>query len=180
MTLFIWIPKTAGTSVLNAFPGMRTFLGNYKEFDNKGDVTFGHLDAKELLKQGVISNEYWQQTYKFTVVRNPYDRFISLFKDFKRSGRIHPKMSEVRFAHTLLYVTRKPGIYNTLDFSQCASQIEWVLPGVDIKRFEDLELPTHLNRSHRRPWEKYYNSELAYLVTTLYLDDLITLNYNIL
>lgn len=172
MTLFIWIPKTAGTSILSTYKNMRVVLD--QKFDNKGDVTFGHFDVKLLLRQGIISKEYWQQAYKFTVVRNPYDRFISLYQDFKRTGRIPRKLTEIQFAHTLLHVTRKPGLYNTLDFSQCASQVDWLLPGIEIKRFEQLDIKPHLNKSFG---QSCYTGELAGIVTELYRDDFILLNY---
>jgi hypothetical protein len=181
MTLFIWIPKTAGTSILTTYPYMRIFLGDYKDFNNDSDATFGHYDVRLLLKAGIISQQYWQQAYKFTIVRNPYDRFISLFNDFKRSGRVEPKMSEVKFAHMLLQMTRKPGLYNTLDFSQCASQADWVIHGVEVKKFEELPAVTpHLNRSNRKVWQKYYNTELAELVTELYKDDFVLFNYEMI
>jgi Sulfotransferase family len=179
MILFIWIPKTAGTSIADHYR-LKIYLDNYREFNNDGNVTFGHIDVKLLLRAGVISKDYWEQAYKFTVVRNPYDRFISLYNDFKRSGRIDSRVTELRFAHTLQNVTRKPGLYNTLDFSQCASQMDWILPGIVIRRFEDIDVSPHLNKSEHAPWQKYYNSELVRIVTDLYLDDFILLNYEMI
>jgi hypothetical protein len=92
--IFCWIPKCAGTSIYNTLKekvGMKLYLDNYREFDNQGPVTFGHLSLKHLLREGIISKEFYQKRYVFTVVRNPYSRFVSLWKDFKRSHRIAPE-----------------------------------------------------------------------------------------
>lgn len=182
MTLFVWIPKTAGTSLVKSIPGIKIFTSNYADFDNTGNVTFGHCDVKLLLKHGIISAEYWRRSFKFTVVRNPYDRFISLYNDYKRSGRIALSMTMLQFAHGLLHVTRKPGMFNVMDFSQCASQHEWLAPDVTVIKFETIAglLPVKENASNRKLWQHYYKPELIKLVNELYRDDLILFNYEIL
>jgi len=68
--LFIRIPRTASTSICQVLYGR----------------TVEHMTAErwqELIKGG------WKDRFVFTIVRNPYDRFISAFhyfKEFKESG----------------------------------------------------------------------------------------------
>lgn len=61
--LFIHIPKTGGTSIANAF-GL--------DSTRKGHVTI--QEAQSMLETNVYKNYY-----KFCIVRNPIDRFISLY-----------------------------------------------------------------------------------------------------
>ena len=53
--------------------------GDVISFPNKGAVTFGHFHIESLLHMGIISREYWNEAYKFAVVRNPYSRALSLY-----------------------------------------------------------------------------------------------------
>lgn len=154
---------------------------NIHEFRNYGNACFGHFDVKQLIKMRTISKEYWQNTEAFTVVRNPYDRFVSLYNDFLKSGRIFPDTTIRKFATILPTLTRKPGYYNVKDFSQTSSQVNWLLPGVEIQRLEDMSnyLP-HLNKSSDKPYLEYYDRELLNIVTDIYYDDLTILNYPIL
>ena len=181
MKLFVWIPKTGGTSYFSQLQkeGMQLYLeDDLHKFNNEGSACFGHIDVKVLLRGGVISKEYWENAEKFCVVRNPYDRFVSLYNDFLKSGRIFPDTSIRKFAVSLPTLTRKPGHYNVKDFSQTASQCEWIVPGVEIRRFEEVtkDLP-HLNKSTDRDYMSYYNDELIQIVNTLYADDFAILNY---
>ncbi|MEQ3638116.1 MAG: sulfotransferase family 2 domain-containing protein [Alteromonas sp.] len=67
-TLFFHIPKSAGTSIVRALYG------------NSG---VGHFPAHVLKK---ADEQYFFQAYKFTVVRDPYDRLISAYEFAKRGG----------------------------------------------------------------------------------------------
>lgn len=180
-SLFIWIPKTAGTSLFSQLEkdGMQIFL-DYRKFENKGDVTFGHIDVKILLKLGVITKEYWQSCKPFAVVRNPYHRFVSLYHDFLNSGRIFPNISLDNFADILQNVRRKPCLQNTHHFSQAASQVDWLLPGVEIRRFEDvIQGMPHMNKSTQGDHMDYYYTSLKKKVAELYADDFAILNYDL-
>lgn len=179
--IFIWIPKCGGTSIFSQQNGMKLYLNNYHEFDNTGDVCFGHADVRELIKRKIITKEYWQNNKAFAVVRNPYHRFISLYFNRLKSGRLDPHVSMKNYAASVLpNVTRKPGLYNVKDFSQASSQVEWLFEGVEIRRFENLTGLPHLNKSTEGKHMEYYDTELLRLVTDLYYDDLTILNYPII
>ena len=64
--IFVPIPKNASSSI--------AFL------INGGHSDYGHSTAKNLMRK---HGEYWDDYYKFCVVRNPYDRVVSAYHHFK-------------------------------------------------------------------------------------------------
>ena len=195
--LFIWIPKNAGTSTytaLNNRYGMKLIIDNYHKWDNKGNVTFGHADVTQLLSMKTISQEYWRSASKFVIVRNPYDRFVSLWQDFIRSNRIKPDTTLASFAHSMLHMTRKPGLFNVMDFSQCASQVDWIPIDAKILRYETIRnellfefkaYPPFMNVNDgvysglefEDKFNMLYDKETALMVAELYYEDFTVLGY---
>ncbi|NNJ71462.1 MAG: sulfotransferase family 2 domain-containing protein, partial [Kiritimatiellales bacterium] len=74
--VFIWIPKTAGTSIWQAMdvPKLKSLHLAKHRFAGHGPVTFCHMDYARLVEKGYISQTFNDSAYKFTFVRNPYDR----------------------------------------------------------------------------------------------------------
>lgn len=188
--LFVWIPKTGGTSLFSVLKpkfNMALYTEKYATFNNSGNVCFGHADPKLLLKNNIIGAGYWSTAYKFTVVRNPYIRFISLYHDYKRTGRIPPAFTPKQFASLLMSVTCKPGLYNTTDFSMCAPQSDWLTPDIKIFSLETINglleqlnikaLPQLNQREPTKPWTDYYDEELTKMVQQLYNEDFAILKY---
>lgn len=184
-TLFIWIPKTAGTSfysVLKEHLNMQLFTEDYHRFDNTGNVTFGHACVNSLMNYNIIKPSFMDNAKIMTVIRNPYDRFVSLYNDYKRTGRIPPDFTQWQFANTLRTVTRKPGLYNSIDFSMCANQTDWLIPNSRDLKLEYLNqfvmgafgvrLPT-LNCSETNEFDE----ECRDIVGELYNKDFCLLDY---
>lgn len=130
--LFIWIPKTAGTTI---FKSLENVLGMQKRkrqkeflsFPNKGIVTFGHVSYSSLLALGAVSEEYHLNSYKFCFVRNPYNRTISLFNYFIQEKIIDHKLEFEAFLDKI-YLNRPPiGLYNTIGISQSNPQSDWII-----------------------------------------------------
>lgn len=183
--LFIWIPKTAGTSfysILKDKLNMQLFTEGYHRFDNNSNVTFGHACVNSLMDKNIIKPYFIKKAHIITVIRNPYDRFVSLFNDYKRTGRIPPNFSQWDFANTLRNVTRKPGLYNSIDFSMCANQSDWFVTDAMIIKLEqlnqicklqfNLELPT-LNCSE----DNVFDENCLDIVGDIYNKDFCLLNY---
>jgi len=81
--IFIHIPKTAGTSF------GRTI------FENR-DPSVSHTDA---LYYKVFEPKLFREYFKFTFVRNPWDRVLSNFNYFRRTDKIErvPQLKETKF-----------------------------------------------------------------------------------
>ncbi|WP_276520129.1 sulfotransferase family 2 domain-containing protein [Aestuariivivens sediminis] len=81
--IFIHIPKTGGMSIYTFFNPNTVF---YQDVPNY-EILFGwcperqihmqHATAKQLLDTGLVTKEQWDTYYKFTFVRNPWDRAYS-------------------------------------------------------------------------------------------------------
>jgi len=86
--IFVHVPKAAGTSVTNVLAKYTT----YKDLEI-GGTHFGeriqpayqdrfgigkHSSASGI--RNVIGQQAWDEMYKFSIVRNPYDRVISTYK----------------------------------------------------------------------------------------------------
>jgi hypothetical protein len=129
MQFFIWIPKTAGTSVYKTLGAVRRkALPRIKyRFANNGFYTFGHMDYAQLVAQGHVSKEYDKSAYKFAFVRNPYDRAVSLFFYLKKVGTISPDETFLSFCLKLDEKEFEPiGLYNVSGLSQCNPQVRWL------------------------------------------------------
>jgi hypothetical protein len=104
--LFIWIPKTAGSSIFSLLGKMG--MGKYKSLDqarylfpDSGMATLVHQSVASLVEMGAVQEAFVRSAFKFSFVRNPYDRAVSLYYYFRRFGRISPDVSFGRFLEIL-------------------------------------------------------------------------------
>ncbi|MAT51069.1 MAG: hypothetical protein CMK32_07790 [Porticoccaceae bacterium] len=126
--LFVWVPKTAGTSIYTA---MAKHAGMVKlktaeeaqEFDGSGSVTFGHICTRELLWSGFVPEYYWNEAFKFAVARSPYTRAASLYRYLTLHNRFAG--SFVEFLNAVRQ-TKPPGLYNVNGLSQSNPQSRWL------------------------------------------------------
>lgn len=129
---FIHIPKTGGTSIIKELEskiGLQLLkkTSHFLNFPNKGSVSFGHLSYLDLLRLGVINDDFHKSAYKFCVVRNPYNRIVSLFNYFK-DIKIIDQNIEFEYFLDDVYLKRPPiGVYNHLGISQSNPQVNWIL-----------------------------------------------------
>jgi hypothetical protein len=81
--VFVHIPKTAGTSIEFAL-GMHSGINEIglvyqKHIEQNNNTLFGmglqHLTAYKIMKS--LGEELYSSYYKFSVIRNPYDRLVS-------------------------------------------------------------------------------------------------------
>ena len=196
--IFIWIPKTAGTSLVKAMDltkAKNLHLLRYR-FVNRGMVTFGHMDYAALVEKGLVSRKFDTDAFKFAFSRNPYDRAVSLFSFFKKQGKLNQTESFLSFWQRMLDDGYHDiGLYNVRKFSQCNPQVRWI-KGVQIDflgAFETLEtdvarlmdrlnlsnqcLP-HLNPSAHGEYRRYYNSESQEIIRKLYSEDFLYFGYD--
>jgi len=94
--IFIHIPKTAGSSVNRFYLPQTKLDWRFPNYDvlygwcPKRKIHLQHATAKQLLELDLISEENWKSYYKFSFVRNPWDRsysdYLWMMKDTKIKG----------------------------------------------------------------------------------------------
>ena len=200
--VFIWIPKSAGTSVLSALTRYgciklkKIHIVKYY-FPQKGMVTFGHINYPELIKSGYVSRKFDESAYKFCFTRNPYDRAVSLFFYLKKIDRVSSQTTFLEFCRQLNDKGCEDiGLYNLDGWSHCNPQVRWIenLEMDFIGRFESLEadfnkilkdlklppvdLPHHNITSHEH-FSHYYCQESKEIVENYYRKDFIHFGYKL-
>jgi hypothetical protein len=189
--VFIHINKTGGTSVRSALglPAEEDWRGRFRK----------HYRYNELLK--ILPTNVLHEATIATIVRNPWDRLVSLFhyrKWLTKSKGLEPAILAIyaSFPHWFNYLWekdqfRKPNI---------KPQISWLCDDqgqecVDfIGKFENLEQDTHrlsellgisplkfphLIKSTRNPdYRSYYTPELREKVAHLYRADIERFDYH--
>jgi len=175
--LFIHIPKNAGTSIRRAISSV----------DGKF-LNFPHLTLKEY--RTFLHPEFFERTFKFAIVRNPWDRAVSLY----------------HFQHSESFRLSDPERYaaaKDMDFQQfldCAGflqQLPWISLddgiGVDcVGRFENLagtmktisertDLPSiklpHINGTSHSPFASYYDSHTKDIIAQKCEEDIDVFKY---
>jgi hypothetical protein len=177
--LFVHIPKTAGNSI-------QSVLRDYSEDElvalrgeQDGIERFGLRNPKYKIKKHstlaeyreALGNEQFRSLYKFTCVRNPWDRMVSYYFTPTQSPET---WNRKKFSGIISKAVSVP------DHLQLGSGEEDPFANVDcIMRFENLAddfrivcaaldisppiLPKY-NRSNREHYSKYYDRELRELV----------------
>lgn len=178
--IFIHINKTAGTSIGRAI----------------GLPVKDHLTAREVIAR--IGSQKWNQAYKFTVVRNPWDKVVSHYEYRRKKNKTQIAARRISFSDwvKMTYGKNKDTFYynNPRSFQP---QVEW-LKDTDgivlmdyIIRFEAIEegfeqvrktiglearLP-HLNASKRADYREYYDDETRGIVAHWFREDIEAFSY---
>ena len=190
-TIFVHIPKTAGTSVEAMFGLVETFPGTrkFKEMQGPGKH-WGIAEMSQAYK------EYLNNYFKWTIVRNPWERDFSLFKMMRGQLRYR----HMNFKQFLFEVTRNHVKYNhTRRNLVFRNQVEYLIHndslGVDkIIRYENLyqgweEVCNIIKKPHeplksirrirsRKPITEHYDQECIDLVAEIRKEDIEYFNYD--
>ncbi|NNF48458.1 MAG: sulfotransferase family 2 domain-containing protein [Woeseiaceae bacterium] len=209
-TIFIHIPKTAGSSIEVALNEVEQREDGAVdpmtgEFVNVITGTEKHMTARACRE--FVGDEVWNSYFKFSVVRNPFDRFHSLWWNGRHVARRHA-LSMHEFANAAFHrgvrgrlISWRQGLWKV--HQRYWPQTRWLRsPGGEIEmdqvlKFENIaadfaqlagriglpstELPKVLmkNRrpSSRRPYVEDYDSETRRIVTDYYREDLEAFGY---
>jgi hypothetical protein len=203
--VFIWIPKTARTSLMTALESHNAVkiirpesLRAIRRFE--GIYSFGHMSIAALLELNLLDHAFFDSAFKFAVVRNPFDRAVSLFHYLKR---INLLPEETTFRIFCEFLREKAfvdvGPYNHKSLSQLNPQARWLMGpkgqpfpcelvryerlASDIPRlFHSLGLPEPAipreNTSERGPFKTYYTQETAQIVREAYKADFEMFDYS--
>ena len=199
-TIFIHIPKNAGTSV-------KAFFGN-KEFYHK------HKTIKEVKDE---NPEIYNSYKKFTIVRNPYDRMVSWYFYLKRAMGMEQTRGDYRwssgeyFPSSFLEWIKDPlknyytlwklsdirnSLHTDIDFNNgrengiplLSPQSAWIDDTVEVLKYENLnkelnkffkkeiEIPIQ-NKTDHKEYLNYYNEESLNIVYEKYKEDFDKFNY---
>jgi hypothetical protein len=209
-TIFIHIPKTGGTSIeckLGQFsslkPGVQDHrtIGQIEPF-NALDLLrlinphkrndFGFKEVVKQITSDHISNEKYNQYFKFTFVRNPWSRIHSWYLNVQRDPN-HQK--DYYYYNT---ITLYDFISRNFNRGSLKSQLYWItdkkgnIPLDFIGRFEtlesdfkhiatrlsikDLSLP-HLLQYDHLPYRQCYDTKSIELVLSLYRKEIDYFNF---
>lgn len=190
--LFVHIPKTAGNSI-------QSVLRDYSEDqlvalrkEQDGIERFGLRNPKYKVKKHSTLKEYrdalgvgqFSSLYKFTCVRNPWDRMVSYYFTPTQNPET---WSRKKFRGIISKAV------SVADYLRLDDEESDPFANVDcIMRFEnladdfravcrrlDISTPTlpRYNRSSREPYSKYYDDELRALVRTRFAAEIERFGY---
>jgi hypothetical protein len=190
--LFVHIPKTAGNSI-------QSVLRDYSEDqlvalrkEQDGIERFGLRNAKYKIKKhsklseyyDALGDEQFRNLYKFTCVRNPWDRMVSYY--FTPTQKTET-WNRKKFRETISKAV------SVADYLRLHNGEEASFANVDyIMKFENLvddfravceainisppTLPQY-NRSSREHYSKYYDDELRELVSARFAPEIERFGY---
>jgi hypothetical protein len=177
--LFVHIPKTAGNSIQSA-------LRDYSEDElvalrreQDGVERFGLRNPKYKVKKHSTLTEYrtalgdaeFGRLYKFTCVRNPWDRMVSYYFTPTQKAEVWDRKKFRKIISSALsvadYLRLDQGeedpfanIDCIMRFENLADDFRTVCAALDIS---PMKLPQY-NRSNREHYSKYYDDDLRELV----------------
>ena len=194
--IFIDICKTAGTSII------KSFIANFPDADFEGyhhSIPNMVCGAGDVRTASYITQEDIELNTLFTVVRNPYDRLVSLyfwgknlpmysdcntFKDFVINviNNKYTEYNQHRYksqVHWISDVNGKIVVDNILRFENLETDFEELLKKLKIPNFNLIKTNTAYQMSGivRKHYSYYYDEETKNMVTEFYKDDLEAFNY---
>lgn len=179
--IFIHINKTAGTSIGRAI----------------GLPVKDHLMATEVIDR--IGAEKWNNAYKFTLVRNPWDKVVSHYEYRRKKDKTGIASGNIAFGDwvKMTYGENKDCTYynNPRSFQP---QVDWLKDkhgriamdfvgkfetiNEDFKHIKqvigvDAALP-HLNASKRESYQSYYDDETREIIANWFREDIEVFDYS--
>lgn len=186
--IFIHNPRTSGMSITGILTDKDRSIGSIQR---------RHLTAARVRK--IVGKETWENRYKFSVVRNPWSRFVSLWFSFKKLPINKFKLKKyARWAgvekHVLLDAQSIPTLDGWINWAEEINLWEglYKIPQVrwcdDIDRVFRFEQPQEIddflkvkrpivNNLTKKHWETYYNEYSYDWVAKVFAQDIERFNY---
>ena len=186
-TLFIHIPRTAGTSIqLSGIAastrniGLKDDILGHMKMDPLPPESLGPIFANTMQKH--IPYSYLNRNYinrfdrTFTIVRNPWARLVSLYHrsdsiPSKFTWYYYGKISWEEFLERMDGFIMTPKYYWAHPYNQWGAQLDWIDPKkVDVLRYENIhedlnnyfnktvDLPT-VNQGAKVDYRSYYTEQ---------------------
>lgn len=199
--IFVHIPKTGGTSIEKVIWPLKSdrvienlWMGFIKEHYNKYQTGgLQHLTSSQIRNE--VGVEVFNSYYKFSVVRNPWEKAISQyiymkekrkdlrqfvgmskFTSFKSYLSLISKKTHVQWMKQVDFIKRRNGDFlvdNVIKFENLEKETQMVFGILGIK---NIKLP-HANKSNKMHYSSYYDDESIEMIYSLYKEDIETFNY---
>lgn len=189
--IYLHIPRTAGSVIENIFEEKQ--IQRYTYFSNGKQKKFAinqqhalSCEAKQLYKKE------WNSYLKFTFVRNPWDRMVSLFFHLKKVKLLEENIKFNNFINIFIDKTNKS--LNERHKNMGLPSTEWITNSLDfigefenfvkdfaklqeiIKLKKDIKIP-HLNKTIHKPYTEYYSNRTKEIIETLFSKDIELFKY---
>lgn len=201
--IFFHIPKNAGSSISSMLLKDEKYYYSWvilskilRKFKNTDNFFFDNFQRKiflftshETVKtiQDKISNEIFENFFKFAIVRNPFSRFVSRYNYMKLTNTLREKnfsdfltkhiekslMADQQFKF-LLNKNGEIGVDKIIKFENINEEIKELgkILSLDISKFKKLNVSTHGD------YRDYYNSNTKKIVEDFCKEDLEYFNYS--
>jgi hypothetical protein len=181
----IAIPKTGSTSLHYA---LQRALGVEWSFDNRSPALY-HMFASDARR--LLGRKRWPQLHSVAVVRNPYDRTVSLFHDFRNRGLVRARSfdafaredladlaaKDVHFLPQHRFV-REDGQILVKRLYAFEDGVQAIFDDMCARLDLKAHAAPHARKSVRRDWGEYYvRRDTLARVTQIYAEDFALLGY---
>lgn len=192
--IFVHIPKTAGNSLQNILRDYSedkivckaSHQDGLERFEIESEVygTTKHSTLADYKRQ--MEKNHFERAFKFTCVRNPWDRMISFYFSPHRGVTQWDRNAFIKFIHTVpstLSYLSLPDVEmeNTLDSFNYVIKFEHLEQGFkEVCQYIGIpfkELPVR-NKAPKSHYSDYYDNELIEMVGSLFKDEVVFFNYS--
>lgn len=193
-TIFVHIPKTAGNSIYSVLDIRDEY--NPRALISMNRITPTHQHLTPIQIQKMIAPEVWDTFYKFTIVRNPYDRIVSDYKYlYPRIGNFYDLTTFDAFITLVNRVVTTNAYLENIYFDHFRPQSHY-MKGIKynyIGRFENLNqniqnICQAIGSKNTLPWvnksrpvdddyRSYFNENTKAIIDRIYASDLEMFGY---
>ena len=193
--LFVHIPKTAGNSIQNVLKAysedkivcLAPHQDGLERFEVRSDKFNIHKHSTLQDYQAELGDDIFQRLFKFTTIRNPWDRMVSYYFSPHRGHvswdreQFTKLVAQISPTSTHIFLADKdnpqPNCFNNIDFF-----IRYENLNDDFKKVcELIEIPWRplpiRNQSKRQLYSIYYDDELIALVKDKFSEEIHYFNY---
>jgi hypothetical protein len=187
--IFLHLPKTGGTSINSSLSSYCKHPAN----DSNSGAFSKHARIETMYNN--IGKDKFDEYFKFTIVRNPWDRILSLYfwgTQIKPNRGIQQNwITEDNFSSWIKTTFVKDKLYqiwpnqidlmsmnkkNTIDFTGRFENLETDWNYICNKLGVDNELKFLYSTKHK-PYYEYYDTESIEIINKFYTNDIKTFNY---
>jgi len=189
--IFVHVPKTGGQSVEQAFLNQnglswdaRAALLLKKNTNiNKGPKRLAHLLASEYVELGYVSQHFFDTSFKFSFVRNPWDRMVSSYHYQKHNCRSFKEYVQQIDVTARMLRPQSDFLVDAsgkllIDFLGRFEHLEADFQAICSKLgLEQASLPKRNMTARRSAYHSYYDAESRSIVAELYKEDTERFDY---